>query len=155
MCNCSKKCKLVAVFLLVITFGLGMCVSCLLKNEKFAIVDVQNIIANSPEIKNLKTEQEKTIAEIAEWVKGPNSEIEKIKDKAQKEELAQKYIKELEQKKHDMQTKYVQELQRIDAKITNIIGEVAKEKGYKRVFAKSTLIVGGEDITEDVIKKVK
>lgn len=143
------KKSLLATFVAVSLMGLSACKCC---DGKVAVVDVQKVVTTSPEVQKLKLEQEKNSAELAEWVKGPNEEIEKVKDKVKKAELANKYATELNQKKQAMQIEYVQKLQQIDAKITDTIKAVAEQKGFKKVFTKASLIVGGEDITEDVIK---
>ena len=39
--------------------------------------------------------------------------------------------------------------------ITNLIGKVAKRLGYDVVFANTALVIGGIDITEEVLKEMK
>ena len=68
--------------------------------------------------------------------------------------MANKYATELNQKKQALQLEYVQKLQQIDAKITEIIKSVADKKGFKMVFTKNSLVVGGTDITEEVIQEL-
>lgn len=145
------KKSLFVAFVAVSLMGLSACKCC---EKKVAVVDVQKVVTSYPEVQKLKLEQEKNTAELTEWLKGPNEEIEKIKDKEKKAELANKYAAELNQKKQALQIEYVQKLQQIDAKITDVIKTVANGKGFKMVFTKNSLVVGGEDITEEVIKEL-
>ena len=39
--------------------------------------------------------------------------------------------------------------------ITNLIGKVAKRLGYDVVFVNTALVIGGIDITEEVLKEMK
>ncbi|MCQ2966358.1 MAG: OmpH family outer membrane protein [Alphaproteobacteria bacterium] len=146
------KKSLFVAFVAVSLMGLTACKCC--DGKKLAVVDVQKVVTAYPEVQKLRLEQEKNTAELAEWIKGPNEEIEKIKDKDKKAELANKYATELNQKKQALQLEYVQKLQQIDAKITEIIKSVADKKGFKMVFTKNSLVVGGTDITEEVIQEL-
>ena len=54
-----------------------------------------------------------------------------------------------------MSKEYNEKLKAVDDSITEMIIKTAKAKGYKTVFAKSVVVYGGDDITEEVINLVK
>ena len=75
--------------------------------------------------------------------------------KKKKKELEAKYSKELQSKKEKMEKEYVSKLSAIDDSISNTVKEQAKVGKYDLVLAKGVVLVGGDDITKEVIKAVK
>ena len=62
-----------------------------------------------------------------------------------KNSLAQKYQQELSQKQQVMQQNHLQKVQAVDANLSKLIADVAKQEKLDYVFAKGTLVFGGQD----------
>ena len=122
---------------------------------KYAVVDVQKVVANSKQVKALKNEQEKQAKELAKWIETAKADVEKQKTDEARERVAKKYDTQLAKKREVNAETYAKKLTAIDDSISAVIEKQAKEKGYDMVFSKSTVLYGGDDLTDMIIKVVK
>lgn len=120
-----------------------------------AVVNVAQVVSQAEMIIELQQQQQGKNQELQKWLADAQADVDKQKSKQKKDELTQKYAAELIQKQQTMQQEYNQKLQEIDAKITKIIVTEAKAEGYDMVLAKSSVIYGGTDITNQIIEMVK
>ena len=123
--------------------------------EKIAVVDVQAVVAKSPQVQALKKEQLKKMEDFQKWLTNAKNDIEKQKTDEGKAKLRKKYEAEYVKKQEAMRKSYMEKLQSADKSINATIEEQAKTKGYDMIIAKGVVIYGGDDITEDVIKALK
>lgn len=163
--------KLTFFFIVLLAFGLGAFtdfyywkqyapapvtnVTNVVEPVHYAVVDVQRVVSSSSDVTRLKEDQERKLLALQEWIKGPNEALEKEKDEKKKAELAEKFQRELEEKRQEIQLNYIKDLQRIDSKITGIIETAAKAEGFSMSFSKGSLLHGGTDITDKVLELVK
>lgn len=118
-----------------------------------AVVDVQKVVENSPQINALKTEQKNKIADLVAFIEKAKADVSKQTDATKKKALEESYNKELNVKKQAIDKEYSKKLLDIDKNINDIIK--AKSVNYDLVLIKSTVINGGDDITDEVIKELK
>ena len=123
-------------------------------NIKAAIVDIPWILKQLPSFVSAQEEQQKKVMALQQWVNSANAEINAVKDVAKQRALSAQFQQELEQRQQAIQQIYTQKLQKIDAEVSKIIADTALEQGYDFVFAKTTLIFGGTDISEKVAQKI-
>lgn len=76
------------------------------------------------------------------------------KSKAELEKMTKKFETELKPKKEAVEALDKELSTRLKKKIETTIQEVAKAKGYAVVVDKQIVLYGGEDITDDVLKKL-
>lgn len=124
-------------------------------NYKIAVVDVQKVVTNSEQVKNLKTEQQNKIKEIRTFVENAKKSVTGETDAEKKKSLEEKYNKELRQKTANIEKEYSKKLQEIDKNISGTIEKEAKAQNYNIVLAKGIVLYGGDDITSTIMKKVK
>lgn len=122
---------------------------------KVAIVDVPKVVAQSTQVKNLKTEQEKKRNELIQFMNKAKSEVDAQTDISKKKTLAQKYEKELQAKRDAAAKDYAKKLESIDKNISAVIAKQAQLMGYDVVFARTAVLFGGDNITDEIIKNVK
>ena len=122
---------------------------------KVAVVDVPKIVAESKQVKALKEEQINKSKELEKWLKTARETVEKQKTDAAKEKMLKKYETELAKKRSDNAKAYAQKLNAIDKSISDTIAAHAKANGYDVVLSKTTVLYGGDDITEAIAKIVK
>lgn len=122
---------------------------------KVAIVDIQKIVANSNEVKNLKAEQEKKLKAMQATVEKARSEMAKEKDPAKLKALEDKYRNDINKQKLAMDTEYNNKLTAIDNNIKAAVIEKARAMNYNMVLPKNTVLFGGDDITDQVSPAVK
>lgn len=142
-----------------VLFGLGVANVAMAEDAqvapKYAVVDVQKVVASSKQVKALKAEQEKQAKELAKWIETAKADVEKQKTDEAREKLAKKYDAQLAKKREVATETYAKKLTAIDDSISAVIEKKAKENGYSMIFAKSTVLYGGDDLTNLIIKAVK
>ena len=118
-------------------------------NFKVAVVNVPKVVEASSQVQALKNENKKKNDAFIKFVQTANTAVEKEKD------VKNKYEKEIKAKLEANNKAYQTKLAEIDKNISNIISVDARAKGYNLVLAKSSVLMGGEDITDAIILKVK
>ena len=116
----------------------------------FGVVDVQWLVSHIKEVQILRQEHQANLVALQQWVKAANAEIAAQNMPEDKNSLTQKYQLELNQKQQAMQQKHLQKVQAVDANLSKLIADVAKKENLDYVFAKGTLVFGGQDITQKV-----
>ncbi|MCQ2738840.1 MAG: OmpH family outer membrane protein [bacterium] len=120
-----------------------------------AVVDLTKIVNESSQVKTLKQEHTKKTAELDKIIANARGEIANEKNPEKILLLEDKYMKEFNTKKEALEKNYNSKLTEIEKNIKSEISQIAKNKGYKYVFAKSVVLFGGEDITENIIRNIK
>jgi len=122
---------------------------------KMATVNVQEIVAASPQVAALKAEEAIKIQELQIFVQQAQKEAAEEKNESKKKEIVSKYEREILLKKNEIEKDYANKLKAIDKDITAIIGRVAEKNGMNAVIAKTNVIYGGTDITKEVVAEFK
>jgi len=125
-----------------------------LATDSVCVVDIQRIVASSNDVVALKSKRDSQVAELKKMADAANEKIKDEKDEKSKRELSEKNLAEINAKKEEFDKIYAKELQESDKKLNDIILSVCKKKGGNMALNKATVIFGGIDITDDVIKKV-
>lgn len=120
---------------------------------KVALINVEQVVAVSPEVVALREERQSQVNELQKFMKTAESKINAAKGK-EKAELQKIYGDEFVQKQQEMQKRYAEKLQAFDDYMTGVIEKIAAKGGYKLVLNKTAVVAGGTDITEDVVKAV-
>lgn len=123
-------------------------------NIKAAIVDIPWILKQLPSFVSAQAEQQKNVMSLQEWVNSANAEINAQKDAAKQQALSAQFQQELAKRQQIAQQAYAQKLQQIDAEVSKMIADTASEQGFDFVFAKTTLVFGGTDISDKVAQKI-
>lgn len=122
---------------------------------KVAVVDVSTILTSSPEIQSLKQSQDKKMEELNTLISKAQNEIVNESDKNKALQMETNYRKEIEQKKLDMDEEYNSKITVINNKIKSMISTEAKKSNYNLVLPTGMVIYGGDDITNDIVKRMK
>lgn len=122
---------------------------------KVAVVDVSTILTSSPEIHSLKQSQDKKMEELNTLISKAQNEIVNESDKNKALQMETNYRKEIEQKKLDMDEEYNSKITVINNKIKSMISTEAKKSNYNLVLPTGMVISGGDDITNDIVKRMK
>ena len=125
------------------------------EQQKIAVVDIQKIVSASAQVKALKASQEAKNKELAFFIKKAQEDVNKQTDVNKKKSLAESYEKQLKTKREANIKDYTTKLKAADANITAQIGKKATELGYTMVIPKSSVVWGGDDITETILKGIK
>ena len=120
-----------------------------------AVVDLQQLVSSSSQVKQLKQEHSRKINELDKILINARGEIANEKDQAKILLLEDKYMKEFNTKKDALERDYNSRLSAIEKNIKNEITKKAQKDGYEYVFAKSVVLHGGKDITNEIINTIK
>jgi len=123
--------------------------------EDVAVVDLNKIVGNSVQVKQLKQENDKKMAELDKIIVNARGEISNEKDPAKVLLLEDKYMKEFNSKKQVLENDYNNRLSAIEKNIKAEITRKAQKDGYEYVFAKSVVLYGGKDITDELLHSIK
>ena len=123
--------------------------------DDIAVVDLQKIVESSSQVKSLKQEHNKKIGELDKILVNARGEISNEKDPAKVLLLEDKYLKEFNTKREALEREYNSKLENIEKNIKNEIAKKAQKNGYSYVFAKSIVLYGGKDITNELTGVIK
>ena len=115
-----------------------------------AVVDLQKVVSNSSQVKQLKQEHSKKMDELNKIVINARGEIANESDSNKIVAIEEKYTREFNTKKEALDRDYNNRLEAIEKSIKSEIEKKAKKDNYDYVFAKSVLLYGGKDITDEI-----
>lgn len=137
-----------SVFVILLSFFLAS--SFAQAEDSIAVVDLQKIVSNSSEVKQLEREHEKKLEELNRIIINARGAIANETDNVKIIQLEDKYTHEFNTKKSALESEYNSRLASIEKNIKNEIEKKAKRDNYDYVFAKSVLLYGGKDITNEI-----
>lgn len=154
--NIMKTFKILTITAVVLALSLSMNNFASAKSAadfSVAVIDTQKVVDNSPQICALKTAQKNKLNELASFVEKAKADVAKQTDAAKKKVLEDSYNKELNLRKTDIEKDYVKKLTEFDKSVKDIIK--SKASNYDLVLVKSSVLEGGTDITNEIIKELK
>jgi len=137
-----KNCAVISIACFILTFS-----NVKAQAEDIGVVDVNKIFTNYSKAQELTTN-------IKVQETDAQKDIKLAKTPADKKKLEDKYTKLLEEKKVAFKTEKLQQLKGLEADILGAINVSVASKNIKYLFKKESMIVGGEDITSDVLSKL-
>ena len=123
--------------------------------DDVAVVDLGKVVEGSSQVKQLKQEHSKKISELDKIIVNARGEIANETDPAKVLLLEDKYMKEFNTKKEALERDYNNKLGIIERNIKSEITKKAQKDGYDYVFAKSVVLFGGKDITDEIVNTLK
>lgn len=139
---------------LMVAFACGVYVKSAF-TPSIAVVNLELVLEQSPQLSAIRKDNEAKLNELSLWVDEVNKEIDAEKDDVKHQKLAEQYRKLTHEKEMVIKQEYNNRLKEVDAEITSLIDRVAKQHGCNAVFANTSMVTGGKDITDDVIKEFK
>ena len=136
------------LFLMVAMFALQNYIFA--AENSVAIVDLQKLVSNSSQVKQLKQEHSKKMDELNKIIVNARGAIANETDSAKILQLEEKYTKEFNAKKQALEKDYNTTLSNIEKNIQAEITKKAQNDKYDYVFAKSVVLYGGKDITNEI-----
>lgn len=151
----SIKILVVIALAFVVGFGVNNFATGDMLPSRIAIVDVNEVVTKSAEVKALKVEQEAKLKELEAWLNTVRADVAKQQTQVGKEKLIKKYDSEFAKKQEAIKNNYSKKLRAIDKNISSVIAKEAKALNYDIVLSKGAVLYGGDDITKEIIKKIK
>ena len=120
------------------------------EGNSIAVVDLQKLVSNSAQVKQLKQEHSKKMEELNKIIINARGAIANETDSAKIVQLEEKYTREFNTKKQALEKDYNTRLSNIEKSIQAEIEKKAQKDKYGYVFAKSVVLYGGKDITSEI-----
>ena len=153
------KKSIIIMFVVIMAFVSGYSLNNRAVSEntdyKIAVVDVQELVSNSNAVKKLRTEQEKKLQGIQSTLDKARAEMSKETDTGKLQALEEKYRDAINKQKLSMESEYNVKFAAIDKNIRNAVIEKARAMNYNIVLPKNIVLLGGDDITNQVAPAVK
>lgn len=112
-------------------------------SSNVGVVDYRAIISQVPDVANIQTEMQQAVSEAEQDFKDKSANM----SEQEKADYYQQTQMRLSQKQQDL-------FEPIQKKIDAAVKNVADAKGLSVVLDKGTVVYGGQDITQDVVKKL-
>ena len=136
---------------LILCFAIIFSMTSVLAENNIAVVDLQKVVENSDQVKILKQEHRKKIDELDKIIINARGEIANETDTSKiLKLLEEKYTNEFNTKKSALEKEYTNKLSVIEKNIKDEIFKKAEKEKYDFVFAKSVVLYGGKDITNEI-----
>ena len=136
--------------LLVIFLSLFLTPCYAVAEDSIAVVDLQKIVSNSSQVKQLKQEHAKKMDELNKIIINARGEIANETDTNKIIKIEEKYTNEFNTKKSILEKEYNNKLASIEKTIKEEVAKKAQKDNYDYVFAKSVMLYGGKDITDEI-----
>ncbi len=137
-----------SLFIVALGFFLTNC--CSYAENSVAVVDLQKVVSNSSQVKQLNQEHAKKMEELNKIIVNARGEIANETDENKIIKIEEKYTNEFNTKKSLLEKDYNNRLSAIEKNIKDEITKKAQKENYDYVFAKSVLLYGGKDITSEI-----
>ncbi len=150
--------KISFLFICLMAFALGYSINNIAISDtapKVAVVDVQQLVANSAQVKQLRTEQENKVKQMQATIDKARTEISKETDPNKIASLEEKYRNQINEQKVALDKEYNDKLVKIDSDIRTAVIEKARGLNYSLVLPKNMVLFGGDDITDVIAKDFK
>ena len=144
-------------FSTLLVFGLLFGSSAVFSAESkgVAVVDVQQVVMNSSKVKKLEQDRNKQEQTLKNQLLNAKKVIEAEQNAEKKKALQDKYNKEISATLNAQNKVVAERTQAIEKEMMAFIQKKAIELGYDIVLVKGSVLYGGTDITNEIIKMVK
>lgn len=126
-----------------------------LPKYKVAVIDVPEVLAHSQEVQTLKRNQERELTELNTLISKAQNELLNEQDRSKLLQKEAQYRKEISAKRESIDKEYSSKIAKINDDIKVIISKEAKKSNYNLVLPTGMVISGGDDITENIVQKMK
>lgn len=152
----NNKLKFLAVGLAAFVIGFGVNNYAISDTpSKIAVVDVQKVGENLPQLKALNEEKNIKDQEVVKFIENARKDVIAQTDPKKKQALEERYNKELNNMRAKNSKYFATKLANLNSKISSVINTEAKARNFDVVLAKGAVLYGGTDITDAVSKAVK
>lgn len=113
------------------------------RNADFGYVDMQRVATESTKLKELNDQIEKKV-----------TEFQALDTEEQKTLNAEDFAKNMQMRRSELMTLQKDLESQFMTTLTTAMEEVCKEKKLSAVLAKGSVLHGGVDVTDDVLKRI-
>ena len=112
-------------------------------SSNVGVIDYREVMSKHPDVNSLNTQMQQAVADAQKEFQEKSANM----SDQEKSDYYQQTQQRLQQKQQDL-------IEPIQKKIEDAVKGVAEAKGLSVVLDKSSVVYGGQDITQDVVKKI-
>ena len=120
--------------------------------SNIGFIDEAIVIKNYPQTKAIEEKQKNQIIELQKLAADARFQIASAKTDQEKKQLEETLTKQINQKKNSLDEEYAKMYSNLQKDIISIVKDTADKKNLAVVLKKDSVIYGGTDITQDIIK---
>lgn len=138
---------------LICMFMLISC-ACAVSAKNTGVVDLSKVIENYTKAQEVAADLKLKEGELQKFITEAQEKIKKAESPVEKKNLEEKLGEQFNIKRNAFAKEQSEKWQNIENKVFEKIKKVAAEKKLDIVLNKQSVIIGGNDITEEVIKQL-
>ena len=112
-------------------------------SSNVGVIDYREVMSKHPDVNSLNTQMQQAVADAQKEFQEKSANM----SDQEKSDYYQQTQQRLQQKQQDL-------IDPIQKKIESTVKSVAEAKGLSVVLDKTSVVYGGQDITQDVVKKL-
>ncbi|HBG48250.1 MAG TPA: hypothetical protein DDW90_01825 [Cyanobacteria bacterium UBA9971] len=122
--------------------------------QTIGFVDMSKILSSYTKAQAITTSVKSQQDEIQKMLTEARNQVQSAQTDSEKKELEKKLTEEIQQKNNVFKAEYEKNVQAIQDNIVNTVKKVAENKKIDCIFRKDNMIIGGKDITDDVLAEL-
>lgn len=122
--------------------------------QKIGFVDMSKILSSCTKAQEITNQVKDQQNEIQKMLTDARNQINNAQTDTEKKELEKKLTDEIQQKNNLFRAEYEKNVQTLQDSIFVTVKKVASNKKIDCIFRKDNVIIGGQDITEDVLAEL-
>jgi len=122
--------------------------------QTIGFVDMSKILSSYTKAQAITTSVKGQQDEIQKMLTEARNQVNNAKTDTEKADLEKKLTEEIQQKNNIFKAEYEKNVQALQDNIFATVKKVAENKKIDCIFRKDNVIIGGKDITEDVLAEL-
>ena len=122
--------------------------------QTIGFVDMTKILSSYTKAQAITTSVKSQQDEIQKMLTEARNQVQSAQTDSEKKELEKKLTEEIQQKNNVFKAEYEKNVQALQDNIFATVKKVAENKKIDCIFRKDNMIIGGKDITEDVLAEL-
>ncbi len=123
-------------------------------SQTIGFVDMTKILGNYTKAQEITNEIKDQQNEIQKMITEARTQVGEAKTDTERAELEKKLSEEIQQKNNVFKADYEKNVQALQNNIITTVKKVADHKKIDFIFKKDNIIMGGKDITEEVLSEL-
>ena len=123
-------------------------------SQTIGFVDMTKILGNYTKAQEITNEIKDQQNEIQKMITDARAQVSEAKTDTERAELEKKLSEEIQQKNNVFKADYEKNVQALQNNIITTVKKVADHKKIDFIFKKDNIIMGGKDITDEVLSEL-
>lgn len=122
--------------------------------QKIGFVDMSKILSSYSKAQEISSNVKSQQEELQKMLTDARNQVKAAKTDKERVELEKKLTEQIQQKNNSFKVTYEKNIQALQDNIVSTVKQVAESKQIDFIFKKDNIVVGGQDITGDVLAEL-